>query len=172
MSDNIPQYVPPGAHDAPTDRATFYGVHSRDITGHNQVAIPKPHKKVIDDAHEQKLLLVHWRNEPFLRLYTKKQFDQKVDEVKRNSEIPPQERAPAAKRIARAAEPIEPDGQGRFVLPSKWVQALGFKDKVIFSGVFTFVEVWPAHAFRGEDEAPEAREPETQAQTLTNILDM
>ena len=156
---------------APTDRATFYGVHYRDITGHKQVAIPKPLKRVIDDAHEDKLLLMRWQKEPFLRLYTKRQFDKKLDEVKENPAIPLELRASAATWMAKAAEPVEPDSQGRFVVPTKWIEALGFTESVAFCGAFTYIEVWPAQAYRESEEA-EPAELAHVAKALTNTLNM
>lgn len=167
MSDVKLSSLAPDAGRLP-ERATFYGVHDRDITANNQVAIPKSLKRVLDDAREEKLLLVHWQNEQFLRLYTKNQFDQKIDEVKKNLEIPVEQRAAAVRKIAAAAVPIEPDSQGRFVLPLKWLTALGFKDKVVFRGVHTYIEVCPAQVQRADEEV----EQKELGPLLTRILDM
>jgi len=156
---------------SPSDRATFYGVHDRDITGHNQVAIPKQFKRAIEEAHEEQLLLMRWQKEPYLRLYTKKQFDKKIDEVKENPEIPVELRAAAAAWMAEAAEPIEPDSQGRFVLPGKWIEALGFKEKVTFCGAFTFIKVWPAYAYHKPEEV-EQKDLAALGGTLTHTLNM
>jgi len=133
-------------------RATFYGTAFHKVSGRNQVAIPRQHKRAIDEAHEDQLLLVRWKTEAFLRLYTKSQFDQKLDEVKQNSSLTVEQRVAVVEMIARNAEPVEPDSQGRFVLPGKWVDALNIREEVAFCGVHTYIKVWPAEAQRASEK--------------------
>ena len=132
----------------PADRATFYGTAYHKVSGRNQVAIPKTFKRAIDEARQDELLLMRWQAEPFLRLYTKKEFDRKLDEVKQNDALTRDQRAAAIAFIAKAAEPVEPDSQGRFVLPGKWTDALNIREEVAFCGAFTYIEVWPAELHR------------------------
>ncbi|MCY3019865.1 MAG: hypothetical protein NTW87_12660 [Planctomycetota bacterium] len=170
MSDNATVSANASAR-TPQDRATFYGVHYREVTGRNQVAIPKQFKRAMEEAQEGQLLVMRWQKEPFLRLYTKKQFDKKLDEVKSNPGLSLEQRALSAAWMAKAAEPVEPDSQGRFVLPAKWIEALGFKDEVAFCGAFTFIEVWPADVHR-ETEKAEPKELAPLGAALTSILNM
>jgi DNA-binding transcriptional regulator/RsmH inhibitor MraZ len=153
------------------DRATFYGVHFRDVTGHKQVAIPKAFQNTLVAAQEGPLLLMRWQKEPFLRLFTKKQFDRKLDEVKAKKDWSVEQRAAATAWMARSAEPIEPDKQGRFVLPSKHIVDLGIRERVAFCGAFSYIELWPAETC----PAKEAVEPAGMAEMgkeLTNVLNM
>lgn len=169
MSEVATASVTPAA-DTDQDRATFYGVYPREVTRNNQVAIPRQFKQVIDAAHEKRLLLMRWKKELNLRLYTKKQFDQKVDEVKQNLEIPVERRAAAAKWLSNSAEQVEPDSQGRFVIPAKWKEALNIKEVVVFCGSFSYIEIWPAELHKAEPEEPkELAELESM---LTNVLNM
>jgi len=157
---------------APTQgRATFYGTAFHKISGRNQVAIPKSMKRSIDDAQEGPLLLMRWQNEAFLRLYTKKQFDTKLDEVKENKGLAPEQKAAVIDHMARSAEPIEPDSQGRFVLPAKWADALNLREEVAFCGAFTFIKIWPAELQR-EQERKEAEKLAQVGEQITQILDM
>ena len=147
-------------------RATFYGTAYHKISGRNQVAIPKHLKRAIDEAQEGQLLLMRLPNENFLRLYTKKQFDAKLDELKQNAAT-----RPAVDQLARMAEPIEPDTQGRFVLPGKWTDALNLREEVAFCGAFTFIKIWPAELQR-EQERKEAEQLANVGDQISQVLDM
>lgn len=159
------------AGSMPKDRATFYGVAYHKVSGRNQVAIPKHMKRAMDEAQEGQLLLMHWQAEPFLRLYTKKQFDKKLDEVKENPKWTNEQKASAVALIARAAEPVEPDSQGRFVLPGKWADALNVREEVAFCGSFTYIEIWPAERHR-EVEKAEQEKLMPVSEEVTSILNM
>lgn len=153
------------------DRATFYGTAYHKVSGRNQVAIPKNFKRAMDDARQDELLLMRWQNEPFLRLYTKKEFDRKLDEVKRKENLPADQRAAAIAYIAKGAEPVEPDSQGRFVLPGKWTDALNIREEVAFCGAFTYIEVWPGELHREMEKAAPDKVAAV-SEELTGILNM
>ena len=152
-------------------RATFYGTAYHKVSGRNQVAIPKHLKKSMDEAQEGPLLLMRLNNEAFLRLYTKKQFDQKLDEVKNNAGIPADSKAAVVDYMARQAEPVEPDSQGRFVIPAKWMDSVGIREEVAFCGAFTFIKIWPAELQREAERAEQQKLAAVSGQ-LANILDM
>jgi MraZ protein len=155
----------------PRDRATFFGTAYHKVSGKNQIAIPRHLKRSLDEAQEGPLLLMRWQNEPFLRLYTKKQFDKKLDEVKQNPEIPADAKQQVVDYMARMAEPVEPDSQGRFVLPGKWMDELRVREEVAFCGAFTFIKIWPAELQR-ECEKAEAEKLAAVATRVTDILNM
>jgi len=155
----------------PLDRATFFGTAYHKVSGRNQVAIPKQFKRSIDDAQEGPLLLMRLNNEPFMRLYTKKQFDKKMDEIKENPGWNAETKATIVDAMARSVEPVEPDSQGRFVLPGRWMDALNVREEVAFCGAFTFIKIWPAELQR-ENEKSEAEKLASVAGDVTKILNM
>jgi MraZ protein len=170
MSDFGP-VISEKALSAPRDRATFFGTAYHKVSGRNQVAIPKHLKRTIDEAQEGPLLLMRWQNEPFLRLYTKKQFDIKLDEVKQKPDLAPEAKASVVEFMARSAEPVEPDSQGRFVLPARWADSLNIREEVAFCGAFTYIKIWPAEMQR-ETERSEAAKMAAVSEQVTNILNM
>jgi MraZ protein len=155
----------------PLDRATFFGTAYHKVSGRNQVAIPKQFKRSIDDAQEGPLLLMRLNNEPFMRLYTKKQFDKKMDEIKENPVWNAETKATIVDAMARSVEPVEPDSQGRFVLPGRWMDALNVREEVAFCGAFTFIKIWPAELQR-EVEKAEAEKMAAVAGDVSQILNM
>jgi len=152
-------------------RATFYGTAFHKVSGRNQVAIPKNMKKSMDDSQEGPLLLMRIQSEPFLRLYTKKQFDQKLEDIKNDARVPNDSKFAIIDLMARGAEPIEPDSQGRFVIPGKWMEALSVREEVAFCGAFTFIKIWPAEMQR-EAERLEQEKLAAVAGQVADILNM
>jgi MraZ protein len=153
------------------ERATFFGTAYHKVSDRKQVALPKHHKRVIDEAQEGQLLLMRWQEETFLRLYTKKQFDTKLDEIKQNSKLTNEQRASLVDMLARSAEPIEPDSQGRFVIPARWVDSLNIKEEIAFCGSHTFIKIWPAELQRQTTQPENAKldpEPEQVARGILN----
>lgn len=173
MSEFGPVNVTPNT--AQRARATFYGTSFHKVSGRNQVALPKNQKRVIDDAQEGQILLLRFSQEPYLRLYTKMQFDKKLDEVKeilgKREDLSEEQKFSCVANLASAAEPVEPDSQGRFVLKEGWVDTLNIKDEVAFCGVGNFIQIWPAELKR---EAAKV-EPERMAAVapqIASILNM
>ncbi|HEY3320551.1 MAG TPA: hypothetical protein VGP72_08805 [Planctomycetota bacterium] len=159
---------PPSATTAPR-RATFYGVFYREVSGRNQVAIPKVMKRAIDDAHEDQLLLMRWQNEPNLRLYTKNEFDTKLEQVKRKPTLSEEQKSTAIALLARSCEPIEPDSQGRFVLPGRWIDALNIRGEVAFCASHTHIEIWPAEQYREAEKGEQGKLSPVSAE-VTSVL--
>jgi DNA-binding transcriptional regulator/RsmH inhibitor MraZ len=150
-------------------RATFYGTTYHKVADKtNQVAIPKTLMRVINEAHEGYLVLVQYPEEQFLRLYTKRTFDQKMDEVKANSEFSTEEQNAAVFWMAGQSQVIEPDNQGRFVLPREFADRLTNKE-VAFQGAFTFIRVWPAEVHQAAQR--DALRLEPVRARLRDILD-
>lgn len=114
---------------------------------------------------------MRWQEESFLRLYTKKQFDKILDEVKQNPELTAAVKQNVVDCMARRAEPVEPDTQGRFVLPAKWMEALHIREEVTFTGAFTFIKIWPAELQRAVDMV-DAEKLTVVTEEVTEILNM
>ncbi|MBI3829987.1 MAG: hypothetical protein HY291_10745 [Planctomycetes bacterium] len=129
-------------------RATFFGTAFHKVSERNQVAIPKHMLKVAVESQEGQLLLMRLNNEGYLRIYTQSQLDEKIDGIRSRADLEVKVRSELVRGLSRNAVPIEPDSQGRFVLPPRWVEELGLRDEVAFCGAFSWIEVWPAAARR------------------------
>ncbi|MCZ7647945.1 MAG: hypothetical protein M5U26_22250 [Planctomycetota bacterium] len=171
---NVSETGPVPTNDRPNGaprRATFFGTAFHKVSGRNQVAIPRHLMKVILEADEGQILLVRWNEEGFLRMYTQTQLDQILDGIRRREDLTEEVRAALIAHLSGHAEPVEPDKQGRIVLPPHWVDQLGLREEVAFCGAFNRIEVWPAEARRDH----ETRERETiaaSAAKITGILNL
>ena len=156
---------------APTTRASFYATCYHKISNKNQVAMPSHLMKVIQESGECELLLTRVEDEAFLRVFTKNQFDKKLDELKQHPDLSPDEKREMLAEMAGTAVPIAPDAQGRFVIPAQWVVDLGLKDEVAFVGVFTWIKICPAQDQRKVEEAHRAK-PGPRTHSVKKLLDL
>jgi MraZ protein len=152
-------------------RASFYGTSHHKVSGRNQVSLPKSFLRAYEGSDEGHLFLMRWKSEGFLRIYTQKQLDLRIDEIRANDTFDNKQKEELIRKVAGGAEQIDPDRQGRFVLPAKWVEALGLREEVVFTGAQTRIEIWPAPAHEDrqekEDEATVAATEE-----VTTILNL
>ncbi|GMV79982.1 MAG: transcriptional regulator MraZ [Planctomycetota bacterium] len=152
-------------------RATFFGTAFHKVSGRNQVAIPRNLMKTLEESNEGQLLLMRWNDEGFLRLYTQTQLDTIIDNIRQRQDLDEATKAELVAHLSGGAEPIEPDKQGRFVLPAAWVDQLGMREEVAFCGAFNRIELWPAEARRDYDQKKSARIAET-AMKVTGLLNL
>jgi MraZ protein len=163
MSETGPvaQYYTP--EPTPKAPATFYGTTYHKVADKtNQVAVPRPFKRSLDDAREALLVLIQYPEEPYLRLYTKKAFDEKMAEVKSNADFSVEDQNAIVDWMAGESQVVEPDSQGRFVLPKEFAETLKSRE-VAFQGAHTFIKVWPAELHQAAKH---------EAQNLSPVMDL
>ncbi len=149
--------------------ASFYGTTRHKVSGRNQVAVPKSMLKSLEHANEGSLLLIRWQNENCLWLYTQKQMDKKIKDIRANDSLPQDSKNILIHHLASNAVTIDPDTQGRFVLPAQWVEALNLREEVVFCGAQTRIEIWSVSA-HAEKEAKEREQVAAAAQEVSHIL--
>jgi MraZ protein len=152
--------------------ATFFGTFYHKVSAKtNQVAMPKLFLKSILNSGEGQPLLVRWNNENYLRLYTQQKMDERIEKIQARTDLTPREIVELTRDVAGSAIPIEPDSQGRFVLPSDWVEQLGLQEEIAFCGAHKRVEIWPAKVRREMEAKKSDRITEAKAK-VTEILDL
>jgi len=152
-------------------RATFYGTAYHKVSARNQVALPRHHLRTAIEAQEGQLLLVRFAEEKFLRLYTQDQLTVIIDGVRKRTDLDENVRDMLVQSISTEAEIVEPDSQGRFVLPQKWVDELGLKEEIAFCGAQHRIEIWAAGA-RREKDARDKDMLKQAAPKITGLLNL
>jgi len=151
--------------------ATFQGTAYHKVSARHQVAMPRHMLKAINQAQEGQLLLLRWNNEGYLRMYTQKQMDKMIDGIQSRKDLSNEDKAALTSGLTSTAVPIDPDSQGRFVLPSHWVTALSLQGEIAFRGAHKRIEIWPAEA-RRDAERLESERLAALASKVTDILDL
>jgi DNA-binding transcriptional regulator/RsmH inhibitor MraZ len=102
---------------------------------------------------EGPLFLVRFLDDGFLRLVTQEQLDRMLDRIRDHPKLDAPQKAAAIRHLSSGAKLVEPDQQGRFVLPSQLVQEMGLREEVAFCGAQNRIEIWPAAARRDLESA-------------------
>jgi len=155
----------------PRRPATFQGTAYHKVSARHQVALPRHLLKTIVQAQEGQLLLMRWNNEGYLRMYTQKQMDKMIESILQREGLTNEDKADLTRSLSGSAVPIDPDSQGRFVLPSQWVEELGLRDEIAFCGFHKRIEIWPAEAHR-DAKRLESERVAALAPKVKDILDL
>lgn len=156
----------------PRRPATFFGTAFHKVSAKgNQVAMPKHFLKAINNSGEGQLMLVWWNGENFLRLYTQEKMDRIIEKVQARDDLDKNQIVELTRSLSGNAIVIEPDSQGRFVLPAQWVDALNLREEIAFCGAHKRIEIWPAGARREVERKERERNAEAKAK-VTEILDL
>lgn len=137
------------------------------VTAGKRIAIPKQFRKllgnelIVTKGFEQHLILVN--QDQFARL-TKEVSDQPfiLGEVREVSRY-----------LMGGAFEVQPDAQGRFVVPEKLLQFAQIKSKAVFLGLGNWVEVWDELVWKRHEQvlAKQSGQVATRLATL-NISNM
>lgn len=112
------------------------GEYSSKITAGHRVAIPKDFRKLLG-----KDLIVTRGFESHLILVNEQQFSGLTQEISDRPFISGEVRE-VSRYLMGGAYQIQPDGQGRFVIPEKLLAHGGIGEKVVFLGLGKWVEIW------------------------------
>jgi DNA-binding transcriptional regulator/RsmH inhibitor MraZ len=151
--------------------ATFQGTAYHKVSARHQVALPRHMLKVINLAQEGQLLMLRLPHEGWLRMYTRKHLDKLIEDIQARSDLDDDEKADLTAGLSDRAVPIDPDSQGRFVLPSNWVEELGLHEEIAFRGTHKRIEIWPAAA-RRDAERQESERLVSLARKVKRNLDL
>lgn len=137
----------------------FQGETAITIDDKGRLAIPSAYRELVARACDNRLVVTYNPYESgCLWLYPEKAWEQVRDQVNA---------LPNAKRVHRnlqlklvgAATPVEPDGNGRVLLPASHRNAAGLEKKAVLLGMGSKFELWSEQAHLqqirrtiGEDE--------------------
>jgi DNA-binding transcriptional regulator/RsmH inhibitor MraZ len=133
----------------------FFGTHTAKLaTGTNQVTLPKAIKKAVEEGDEGHLMLFPRAGKPYWQLYTKKAFNQLVEDTKKDARF---QENNFGKNLAHAmvakAVAVEYDTQGRFVVGKEFAAKLkGESNEVTFVAVHEYVNLWTTAEYTAEQE--------------------
>ncbi len=125
----------------------FTGYYEHSIDAKNRLAIPSKIRGQLNARKVGKaLVLVPGQPPNTLWLYTQHQFEQLAGQVD-SALIPDDDRLPWEQVFFSLAEYLEPDTQGRILLPERMLARAGLERDVVICGVRDHLEIWPRQAF-------------------------
>lgn len=125
----------------------FSGEFERTLDAKNRLVMPPRFKEQFEDG---RFVLWSLPYENFIRVYRCEDWmdimdkhylvDDGVDKTK------------IQQIAARNSLVCEPDGQGRFVVPAKFLKRAGIQRDVVFLGVARRIEIWAAEVYANEPD--------------------
>ncbi len=125
----------------------FTGYYEHSIDAKNRLAIPSKIRGQLNPRRDGKaLVLVPGQPPNTLWLYTQNHFEELAGQVD-SALIPDDNRLPWEQIFFSFAEYLEPDAQGRILLPERMTARAGLERDVVICGVRDHLEIWPRRAF-------------------------
>lgn len=125
----------------------FLGFSDVLLDAKHRLAIPAKFRRNIDpEVNGTQFVLVLGKPKNTLWLYPEKDF-MRLSDLGEKTLTPSDEQREFDQAMFAMGECLEPDGQGRILLPERLIEDAGFKREVVVCGVRDHLEIWPKDAF-------------------------
>src|SRR5262245_55187252 len=119
----------------------YAGTFHRSMDAKNRVTVPSDWLPEEEDAASVLYVLPAW-NKNYLNVMPAAEFARQEEELR--SKVPAANWRNVMRDVFGSARKIEPDKQGRILVPEEFCQALGISTNVSFVGVKNSFELWDA----------------------------
>jgi MraZ protein len=120
----------------------FKGEYFHSIDSNNRVILPAKFK---DSLYGEAFVIYHKPSEQCLRLYVKSEWDDMITEIAFVDDGV--DRTKIQRHFSLNSKEYELDAQGRFVLPQKFVDAVGLKKEIVTLGIGPRAEIWDKETY-------------------------
>lgn len=120
----------------------YFGETAINLDAKGRLAIPVRYRTLVDEQCEGRLVLTYSAFDAgALWLYPEREWERVRDEVMALSTFNASHRS-LQRRLVGSATPVEPDGNGRILLPLTLRQVTGLEKRVVFLGMGSRFEIW------------------------------
>jgi len=120
----------------------FFGETGITLDAKGRMAVPTRYRDAIASACGNRLVLTYSAfDSGSLWLYPEQEWQRVRDEVMNLSTFNHNHRS-LQRRLVGSANPVEPDGTGRILLPQTLRQVAGLEKRVVFLGMGSRFEIW------------------------------
>lgn len=140
------------------------GEYECKLDAKGRMMIPVALKKQLPEA-ETEGLVINRGLENYLVIYTKKEWDKKLDELSKLSEYD-RKAVSFVRAFMAGATTVIPDGAGRINFPKNLLEYAGISNDVVLTSMLNKVEVWDEKAHK----AMRANEPENFAELAEEVM--
>ena len=109
-----------------------------------RVFLPATFRKVLQASGEESLVIRTDLSEQCLVLYPESVWNQRMDELFARAEDFDDDERLVVRQYVAQAEMVTLDGNGRFLIPKRMMQAAGIGQSVRFLGMNNTIEIWSA----------------------------
>ncbi|MBX3395528.1 MAG: hypothetical protein KF841_09180 [Phycisphaerae bacterium] len=141
----------------------FLGYSEVLLDAKNRLAVPAKFRRCIDpEKHGTNFVLTRGRPTNTIWVYPEKSFIELAGGGER-SLIAGDDQVRFDQVFFARGEVVEPDGQGRILLPDRLIKGAGLGRELVVSGVRDHMEIWSKDAFEKHTAELESRFEELQA---------
>ncbi|MEE3393529.1 MAG: division/cell wall cluster transcriptional repressor MraZ [Lachnospiraceae bacterium] len=124
---------------------TFMGEYEHSIDAKGRTIVPATFRNDLGNT-----FIITRGVEKCAYIYSKEAFQEKIDAIRNEKRSPSDKRIIMREFVAKARE-LEPDKQGRVVIPSKLREFAFLTGDLIFAGVVDHIEVWNKDIYENGD---------------------
>jgi len=133
----------------------FLGTHQNRLDSKGRVSVPAPFRTVLRDAEDQTIVLRPSHKHPCIEAWPAAAFAQLAAPLN-SLDLFSEDHDDLQTALYADAFPVEPDREGRIVMPESLQLHAGLTEAVVFMGMGRTFQVWePAAAARRTAEARE-----------------
>jgi MraZ protein len=135
----------------------FSGRYEHTIDSKNRLAIPSPIRDELERGGDgKKLYVARGMQEGTLAVWPEKHFLEMADQLPQTP-IPDPDQLAFEEIFFSSAYGVEPDGQGRILVPETLMQEVGIGRQVVITGVRDHIAVWNRDDFARFQQENKAR---------------
>jgi len=146
----------------------FRGQFRYSVDHKGRVAIPAPFRRALESANQRTLVLTKGYDGE-IEVHPLSEWESYEDEVLLAIPRNKRETRRFMRRRAAAAAEVEPDSQGRIMLPRHLVEYSTIEAEVVISGAISHFEIWNPQTFAGFDKESEQSQ-EADSENLEKYL--
>ncbi len=130
-----------------SEQMRFNGDYYHSLDSHNRIIMPA---KIKDALFGQGFTIYHRPGEKCLRIYLTSEWNDMIFKLAYGDDGV--DRSKLQRHYSRNSKSYDLDAQGRFVLPQKFVDAVGLKKDIVTIGVGPRAEIWDKDEFDRQSE--------------------
>ncbi|GAB4169388.1 MAG: division/cell wall cluster transcriptional repressor MraZ [Wenzhouxiangellaceae bacterium] len=147
----------------------FFGETSITLDAKGRMALPVRYRDALEKACDNRLVVTYSAFDPgCLWLYPEPEWERVRDQVMQLSTFNPAHRS-LQRRLVGSATQVEPDSNGRLLLPQTLRQVAGLEKKVVLMGMGGRFEIWNENVLsqrRAEEERSMLAQPSPEMAEL------
>lgn len=143
----------------------FWGNIEAKTDAKGRAFLPAVFRKVLQGAGEERLVLRKDIHQPCLVLYPESVWNSRIDDLRAKLNLWNKDHRQVFRQFISAVESVALDGNGRFLIPKRYLAMAEIKQEIRFIGMDDTIEIW------SNDNAQEPfMQPDDFGKAMENLM--
>lgn len=120
----------------------FWGNIEAKTDAKGRAFLPAVFRKVLQGAGEERLVLRKDIHQPCLVLYPESVWNNRIDDLRAKLNLWTKDHRQVFRQFISAVESVALDGNGRFLIPKRYLAMAEIKQEIRFIGMDDTIEIW------------------------------